>query len=316
MSIINTIKSQFSQPKYRLSIIVIIYKMPEQAKKTLYSLSKAYQESTDGLGDYEVIVVENSSTQTMDKDYVKQLSGNFRYIHREETHPTPVFAIDHGVKQAQGELVSIMIDGARMATPKMVKTIMEASLISKNAIIAVPGYHLGNEVQQKSVHKGYNEEEETKLLASIDWPKDGNRLFNIACLSGSTANGFLLPIAESNCLTVTKKLWRKVGGIDLKFTATGGGQANLDLYKRLCNAKGTKLILLPGEGTFHQYHGGVTTGAAGRDKTMSDHFKQYREIRGEPYTSPDTQPHIYGLIPKEALRFIEHSAQRAIKKSQ
>jgi hypothetical protein len=51
----------------RLSIVVMVYKMPEQAKKTLYSLSAAYQRGVTE-NDYEVIVMENPSSRMLGKE--------------------------------------------------------------------------------------------------------------------------------------------------------------------------------------------------------------------------------------------------------
>ena len=49
----------------KLSIIVIGYKMAKQLVNTLYTLSEDYQQNVSAK-DYEVIVVENDSTDTLD----------------------------------------------------------------------------------------------------------------------------------------------------------------------------------------------------------------------------------------------------------
>lgn len=298
----------------RLSLVVIVYKMSRQARNTLYSLSANYQQGVSSR-DYEVIVVENASDQMMGPEGISGLQGNFRYFQRQETRPTPVYAIEYGVKQAKGSLIGLMIDGARMATPGMIKTILQASRVSHSAVVAVPGYHLGNKVQQEAMSSGYNEEVEMKLLEGIDWKKNGHRLFEIGCFSATSKPGFFRPIAESNCLVVPRHLWNKVGGIDLGFTTAGGGLANLDLYKRVCELAETELIIAAGEGTFHQFHGGVTTGQKKeiRDKSMAEHFEQYLQLRGCEYTPPQKQASIYGKISASAMPYMQHSVNMAPK---
>jgi glycosyltransferase involved in cell wall biosynthesis len=303
-----------SKKKPRLSLIVTLYSMPEQAKRTLYSLSAAYQEGVLA-SEYEIIVVENASDRPMGENVLKDLSGNFRYFYRHETLPTPVFAVNFGADKAEGELIGVMIDGARMATPGMIKNILQASRVSNNAVIGVPGYHLGDKVQQEAMNSGYNEEVEAGLLHSIGWPENGYRLFDIGCFSATSRPGFFQAIDEVNCLVIPRHIWSILGGIDQRFTGLGGGLANLDLYKRACEYKDTELITLPGEGTFHQFHGGATTGQKKekRDKTMQDIFNQYIEIRGEKYARPRRRAKLYGHIPDNALPYMDHSVKVAMK---
>lgn len=287
--------------------------MSRQARNTLYSLSAQYQQGVSSR-DYEVIVVENASDQMMGPEGISGLKGDFRYFQRQETRPTPVFAIEYGVKQAKGSLIGLMIDGARMATPGMIKTILQASRVSHSAVIAVPGYHLGHTVQQEAMNSGYNEEVEAKLLEGIDWRKNGYRLFEIGCFSASSKPGFFRPISESNCLVMSRRLWNAVGGVDLGFTAAGGGLANLDLYKRVCEREDTELIITAGEGTFHQFHGGVTTGQKQeiRDRSMKELFNQYQHLRGSSYTPPQKQAIIFGKISPSAMSYMEHSVNIAL----
>ncbi len=306
-----------SSKKPILSLIVIVYDMPKQAERTLYSLSTEYQLGVSA-DDYEVIVVENESKNEMDVEYLSTLKGNFRYYHRKETLPTPVFAVNHGASVADGQLLGLVIDGARLASPGLIQHILKASRISENAIISTPGYHIGDQLQQRAVKKGYDEKAEERLLSSIRWPDDdGYKLFDISVLSGSCASGYLRPVCESNCLCVPRHIWEEEGGLDPRFTETGGGQANLDFYKRVCERPDTELFVLPGEGTFHQYHGGVTTGGTTekeRESVMQAHFDQYKSIRGEYYQAPQVRASLFGDISKPAMRFLDHSVRQALKK--
>ena len=297
-----------------ISFVVIVYKMPDQAEKTLLSLSTGYQRGVSEQ-DYEVIVVENSSSAVLGEERACQFGGNVRYFYREETLPTPVPAVNFGAEQARGTHISIMVDGARMLSPAVVSYTLAATRLHPRAVTAVPGFHIGHKLQQRAVLEGYCEEQEAGLLASIDWPSDGYRLFDISCLSGTSRAGYFKPIGESNCLCVPTELWQELGGFDPAFTETGGGQVNLDFYKRAVEAEDTVLVILIGEGSFHQFHGGITTGTQGAERVqaMEDHFNQYAALRGGPYVSPDKRPVYLGSVPDTAIRFLQQGASQAWK---
>lgn len=296
-----------------ISIVLIVYKMPEQAKKTIYSLCSQYQRGVND-SDYEIIVVENNSSDVLGETAATSYGNNIRYFLRDETEPTPVHAINFGVEQARANTLSIMIDGARMVTPGLINYALVAMQLAPKVVISVPGYHLGEKLQQEAMLEGYDETLEHSLLESIEWPKDGYRLFDIACLSGTSAGGFFKPIGESNCLFLDKDTYDQIGGCDPRFNESGGGQVNLDLYKRACELPDTVLVVLPGEASFHQFHGGVTTGQKGsvRRQAMEAHFAQYAAIRGEPYSPPEKRAIYLGSVPDSALRFIRHGANRVI----
>ena len=104
-----------------LSLVVIVYNMPMQAEKTLYSLTAEYQQGVKA-SDYEVIVVENESTNNLDRAFVSNLPDNFSYHLRAEREPTPVHAINHGVGISRGRYVcrrkeSSSPSTSRTATP-------------------------------------------------------------------------------------------------------------------------------------------------------------------------------------------------------
>ena len=71
--------------------------------------------------------------------------------------------------------------------------------------------------------------------------------------------------------------------MDERFALPGGGLANHDLYRRACALDGVELVVLLGEATFHQYHGGAATS---RRFTWDDMHADYPAIRGEPHRPP------------------------------
>jgi hypothetical protein len=297
-----------------LSIVVIVYDMPLQAENTLRSLTPGYQLGV-AAPDYEVIVVENQSPRCLRPEFIASLPDNFSYYLRDETEPTPVHAINFAVRRSRGRNICIMIDGARLVTPGVIKHILLGHRLGERTVVTVPGYHIGFQLQQDAIDHGYDVEEDQQLIRSIDWPGDGYRLFEIACFSGSSAPGFFLPNSESNCISIPRAVWEGLGELDGRFNLRGGGLINLDLYKRACEYPGIRHVILPGEGTFHQFHGGVTTGGEAREareRFIEEIKAQYREIRGEEYHSPDTRAIYLGELPRQALKFVHFSAEQVL----
>lgn len=298
-----------------ISNVVIVHDMVDQAENTIRSLFVDYQRDV-AAHQYEVVIVENESPNLMRQEFIRSLPGNFQYFLRRNAEPSPGPAINFGVSKTRGDNICILIDGARMLTPGALKNIIQGHEICDSAVISVPGYHLGHELQQEAVASGYNSTTERRLLESISWPEDGYRLFEVSCLNASSALGFFLPNSESNCISIPRQIWEDLGGYDTRFNLRGGGLINLDFYKRACEHPGVKHVILPGEGTFHQFHGGVTTGGqdmAARDAYIEASNEQYRELRGCEYENPRTTPIFLGEIHEQVQRFVLYSAQIAVE---
>ena len=113
-----------------------------------------------------------------------------------------------------------------------------------------------------------------------------------------------------------RRIWDAIGGYDIRFNLGGGGLINLDFYKRACEHAGVQHVVLPGEGSFHQFHGGITTGGqdpGARQAYIEASNQQYLELRGSEYQSPLTNPIYLGEIPTNVQRFVLYSAQKAIE---
>lgn len=292
-----------------LSLVVVVYAMPDQARRTLRSLSPAYQSGADS-SDYEVIVVENESSSLLGETAALESGPNVRYFLRREQIASPVFALNFGAARARGAVVGAMIDGARLLSPGVVELALWIHRADPGAILSVPGYHIGSELQQRAVDSGYDETAERALLSSIGWPEDGYRLFDIACFSGSCAGGFFLPYAESNCLCLPKSAFDRLGGFDEGFVMAGGGYSNLDFFVRASELPGVRVFVTPGEGTFHQFHGGVTTGGvreAARQSLMDRLHDEYKQLRGHEFRMPRYEVRLIGKVPPNARRFVDES---------
>lgn len=297
-----------------LSIIVIAYDMPRQALNTLISLGTGYQEGVEK-DDYEVIVVENRSQRNMDAAAISTLQGNFRYFLRDEPGVSPAAAINFGFEQARGRFIGLMIDGARMVTPGVIRYALMAFKITEDAMVVVPGYNLGETEQQFNISVGYTEEKEKSLLSEIDWPHHGYRLFDISCLSGANPNGIFHPFMECNCLFMSKEIFNDIGKANECFNLAGGGSLNLYTYRKAALHPRSQSFILAGEGSFHQFHGGVTTSEVdGRELILREQNEQLNKLLGEPFRAPKIEPILLGKISGPSLRYLKHSVDRGISR--
>jgi hypothetical protein len=298
-----------------LSIIVIVYNMAREAPRTLYSLSAAYQRDVQA-EDYEVIVVDNGSQPPFDAKVLGGLAGNFLLIRMDPPHPSPTRAVNRGLAAARGNIIGMMIDGARLVTPGLLHFARHGSRLYERAAVTALTWHLGFDVQNWAIQAGYSKDREDALLASIDWPHDGYRLFEIATLAGSSTDGWFLPTSESSALFLRRETWDALRGLDERFDAPGGGLVNLDTWRRTLELPEARPVILLGEGTFHQLHGGVATNASppSLSESVRRWSEQYLAIRGRPWATPEPlQPPTYlGTLPRPALaRFLRSALDPA-----
>lgn len=292
-----------------ISVLVIVYDMPRQAMNTLVSLLPPYQQNVDP-DLYEIIVVENRSANTLDPKEVAALGSNVRYILRDEPGRSPAAAVNVAIAAARGAFVCLMIDGARMLTPGVLHTAAMAINITPNALVAVPGYHLGNTNQHLQENSEEAKARERAMLQDIDWQNNGYELFSIAHQSGANPKGSMYPFIESNCLFVHRRHLEAIGNADESFQLAGGGAINLFLFRQLCLLPETVLFSLPGEGSFHQMHGGVTTAPDSEREAFVTQMKyQLRERLGEDFQPPRVTPILLGRVQLGAHKFLEQTVR-------
>ena len=75
-----------------------------------------------------------------------------------------------------------------------------------------------------------------------------------------------------------------MNGVDQRFDAPGGGFANNDIIIRACELPDSRFVILLGEGTFHQLHGGIATNAprGSIHDAVAAWRAQYEAIQGPP----------------------------------
>jgi glycosyltransferase involved in cell wall biosynthesis len=280
------VPGQTHQPRRepKVSVVLVYFEMQREIARTVRSLSPAMQTGAEP-SDWEIIVVDNGSPTEPDLTECPQLGATLRVLRVEDGGVSPARAANAGIAAARGNLVGVMIDGARLASPGLVSGALAAAAGSPRPVVATLGYHLGPATQQTSVQAGYDQEAEDALLESVGWTEDGYRLFEISVLAESSRDGTARLPAESNAIFLSRELWAEIGGFDEAFKSPGGGLVNHDMLIRACRAPGADVFLLEGEATFHQVHGGVTTNNP--DSRWEEFAAEYQRVRGGPYERPD-----------------------------
>ena len=289
-----------------LSVMVVAYNMARELPRTLYTLSAQYQRDIDP-HMYEVVVLDNGSTPPVPESLCDDLQawpGQFRVVRIAPASPSPVPAINIGLSQARGRYIGVMIDGARMCSPGLLGQALQVCQGVPDAVVGALGWYLGPDFQRQAMQRGYDQEREDALLASIDWRKDGYQLYTIASMDESSMDGWYAPVSEFNALFMSQVLWQRLGGYDPGFDMPGGGLANLDICKRALELPETQGVLLRGEATFHQVHGGTATNTpvkkaiADWDRWCEDYFN----LRGHAYSPPQPSRPLwhFGHLPKQA----------------
>jgi cephalosporin hydroxylase len=288
-----------------LSVIVVFYNMRREAPRTLHSLSRAYQEGIDG-ASYEVIAMENGSAedQKLGAALVRDFGPEFRYIDLGgDASPSPVHALNRGIAASRGRNLALMIDGAHVLTPGVLRFGLQGLATYGPAIVATQQWYVGPGQQGDAMGNGYDQAYEDRLFQRIQWPSNGYRLFEIGHFVGD--RDWLDGVWESNCMFVSRAQLEQVGGFEERFTVPGGGYANLELYERLGSSPDVTVCSIIGEGSFHQVHGGTTTNQAEAEERRTRVFgyaQHYKELRGRAFRGAGKPIHFVGRITTGAAR--------------
>lgn len=291
----------------RISVLIVCYEMEREIPRTVHSFLPPYQKGI-AHDDVEILVLDNGSPRSLPERILKKWDKRVRYIPVPNAPPSPAYALNYGAQLARGDVICPVIDGARMASPGLLHWGMQALKTHGDAFVATVGFHLGEAKQQLAVTEGYNQAVEDELLESVNWPDNGYRLFEICAPAGSGSFGWFSKISESNAPLLSKEMFERLGGFDTRFDFPGGGIVNLDFFSRALADDKTPYLMLMGEGTFHQFHGGVTTSKSVREieddgrTTLQRYRDQYKAIRGQAYRLPKRKPVLYGHFPAHAAK--------------
>ena len=270
-----------------LSIIVATYEMQREAPRTIRTLLPPLQQDVEDF-DYEIIIVDNGSPNGPPDFSGVDFAGvehRVRAIAPDIASPSPAAAINAAIDDAvQSDFVMICIDGARMVSKCAVARSLAILRRLPDAVTFLQSRHLGHNVQMAAVENGYCQSEEDQLLSTVAWERDADHLFDISVLAGCHDRSQPLLQNESNAITMARSTWEELGGFNAEFQSAGGGLVNLELFNRIVSRSAGPAILIAGEATFHQFHGGAATSAR---HYFAENKEEYRRITGLDYCRPD-----------------------------
>jgi glycosyltransferase involved in cell wall biosynthesis len=293
----------------QLSIILIVHNMQRAAPRAIASLCAAYQSGIDS-SRYEILVVENGSKDRLSATEIEEMAPNIRYFYLDSPPPSPAFAINFAAEKARGDTLCLMVDGAHMLTPGVLRHALEIFRAKSNPLVLAPAFFLGPGPQTETIYQGYNEEGEDKLLAGISWPENGYRLFEVGVPYRIEFEGvrpklfWFVKQFESNCLFMRRDSFHAVNGCDERFDIPGGGMLIPDLYRRLCDQADAEIVQLVGEASFHQVHGGISTNVDPQSQAgqWERYSSQYEAIRGNEFVVSPKPVSYYGHMPNQHAR--------------
>ena len=262
--------------------------MERELERTVLSCLPPFQVGLQGRS-IEIIVANNDADTRI--ELADLPDGVNEIINANVKSKSPVALMNQAVMKANSANLLLIMDGARMISPKVVINTIDILSQSSNFVSTPIAFHLGPKHQSQSVLEGYDKEKEDSLLAEIDWRNNGESLFAISSLAGANPDGFYGSISESCAFGISKKLFRKVGGYDERFSSAGGGFATMDFFKRVVDHRKTKLFVMVDSGSFHQLHGGVSTSPDAPHLLWQE---EYQRIRHERYSIPAISPIYFG----------------------
>jgi hypothetical protein len=216
--------------------------------------------------------------------------------------------LNQACRDAHGDQLLVIIDGAHILSPGILHYSAMAFRAFPAPFVATVPFHLGPKQQYDSMLEGYNQAVEDRLLEASGWKQDGYQLYGATQAFSDTSQGWFGILFESGCFGLRKADYLALGGFDERFRSPGGGLVNLDLFRRALESPQLQYVMLLGEGTFHQFHGGVTTNVPRERQSLNDFHGEYERIRGTPYQQLLRRPCFLGEIPEEAQHIAKYSA--------
>jgi len=138
-------------------------------------------------------------------------------------------------------------------------------------------------------------------------------LFRAAGSTSDGSMGWFGALFESNCFGMPKAAFERLGGFHPGFMSPGGGLVNLDFFRLAVESPDLAYVLLLGEATFHQYHGGVTSNVALQAHPWEVLHAEYVRLRGNRYIRPVRPPILLGTMPRQAIELGLSSANVGLK---
>lgn len=263
-----------------LSVVIATYEMRREAPRTIRSALAPLQAKISGI-EYEICVIDNGSpngSASFDDIEFGSVPLHHICVPPDEASPSPAPEINRVVSErATGEYVLVCIDGARMLSKQLIGRAFRTVSKVPHAAAFAQTRHLGSIKQSKAVLQGYDQDAEDELLASCNWQEDLDALFDISVYGGCHDLRWRILQYETGAIAMSRSDWIELGGFDEGFARPGGGLCNIEFFRRMVDHPNMVPILLAGEATFHQFHGGAATS---NKNYAADSRSEYKKVTG------------------------------------
>lgn len=266
----------------RLSIVLPVIGRPSLADSAISSLCPPYQEC---LEPYEVLVVETTSGGGLGEERACAHGDCVRYF---DTGGDASLgrAVLVGLRESRAPVVGVFSEMCPVVTPRVVDSALRAAALFDKPLIVLPEYEFEH-VAARDVTGG----EDAGPVAPPQ-KKDPYSLFSAAHFGPGNPNGFLGPLLGAACYFAQTET----------FSAVDIGSIRDDtrvpfrcaLYDALGRQRGTRLVVLAGEGAFFRGD------ALGRVAPLP-----------EGAAAVNREPLVFGYVPGPAQRFLAASAAEA-----
>jgi len=294
-----------------ITVVVNFYNNRREAINTLHSLTRAYQRDAAAI-EFEVIALDHGSTLPLSEADVRAFGPQFQYRFVETKSVSPAIAINAACRDARGDQLLVIIDGAHILSPGIYALAQRAFAHFTSPFLATAPFHLGPKQQNESVAEGYDQQVEDGLLACSGWKQNGYRLYTIAGAFADPGMAWFGCAFESSCFGIGKDEYLELGGFDERFVARGGGLVALDFFQRAVARERGDYVMLLGEASFHQFHGGVASNATKAAHPWKEFHDEYVHIRGKPFARVPRRPFYFGTLPNEAIAAARLSAEHGL----
>ena len=224
-------------------------------------------------------------------------------------------------RSPRGEAIALMIDGAHVLTPGVLRYGMLGLRTYEPAIVATQQWYVGPGQQPDAMHAGYDQ----RLRGPAVRARSSGRSTATGCsrsaTSSATATGSTgcgratassCPARCSSRSAASTRASRCRAAATPTSTSTSGSARRPDVT----------VVTILGEGSFHQVHGGTTTNQArprrARPSVLSSYREHFARARGRGLRGPRKPIHYVGSMPGAARRTrrAPHDAPSFVKQAQ
>ena len=220
-----------------LSVVVVADDMARELPRTLRTLRPPYQQGIDA-DDYEIVLVDNGSAVPFDLAASHGIAPTFAASGSIPRRRRPRCAANTGLAEASGELVGLVVDGARIGFSRA-----PAHRAAREPARTSLCDHLPRVPPRRGAAHGRGRSglRPTRRGRAAGGFRLGGR--RLPVVRGEHAGrffgrGWFGPMGESSSLFLSRELWTELGGLDEQFDLPGGGLVNHDLYRRACALRG------------------------------------------------------------------------------